>query len=143
MKYRLGIWLFLLTYLIASFQVVVQVHICEKEGVELHFFAVEDPDCCAEAEAPMACHIMGDECPFAPQPKPGCCETEQLDFSVEQPQLISEKLTLVDFVALELPTEPISIEEPQVASARLEMDLDLPPPRAPLWRRYCAALTYG
>ena len=71
MKYHIGIWLFLLTYLMSSLQVVLQIHICEEDGVSLHLFSQADTGCCTAEQAPVACHIMGDECPFAPKRRLG------------------------------------------------------------------------
>lgn len=140
MPANFGTILLLFTYLLTSFQVVIQVHTCEVSGATLQVYGAEPPTCCAPSAKPMSCHAEHAHC--EPQSS-GCCETEQIDLRLELPQQVAKvfALQIAQPVALAQTLSPLlASDDPLAIETRF---VDPPPPKVGLWRQYCASLTYG
>ena len=139
MKQRAGLILLLPTYLLLNLQLVLQVHSCQIRGVDVRLFAAAEDSCCTswEEETPLP---VGVHCTLE---APDCCETADISLHLEQPQQLTQALTLGLLQAQipQAPTLPVAITLPV---QRTWAAADLPPPaKVARWRYYCAALTYG
>jgi len=142
MKQHLGTILLLGTYLLVSLQVVFHVHVCDKAGISIQLYTATEMSCCAEQATVSTCCQTAKVCE-RPAERASCCASEQIALGVDQPQLLTEALTLVFVPSEALVSLLPSLDDAADSVVPATWPIEPPPPKVAPWRRHCAALTYG
>jgi hypothetical protein len=140
MKRQAATAILLMAYLLTSLQVVLQVHSCPVQGVEVQWYAVDQKECCAEDPADDLC--QANHCSLQKWDA-DCCETAQITFRLDQPQELTRPLLIPAVAMIPAVVLLALVEAEPEPTPNRAWEIDPPPPKVSLWRRHCAALTYG